>query len=61
MIDFISIRDEQPDENKPVLFQEMFNGLYHVGYWNEEENGMMEYPTGDGWKWTVKKWSYIDE
>jgi hypothetical protein len=60
-MNWISIKDDTPHETVPVLFQEAFCDDYHVGYWNEEENGMTEFPNPDkdGWKWSVKKWTYI--
>jgi len=61
MIDWISIRDQVPDTEVPVLFKEAFTEDYHVGFWDEEENGMIEFNTGgDGYKWSVEKWAYIE-
>jgi len=60
MNNWIDIKKTAPPENVPVLFQELFSDDYHVGYWSEEENAMLEFPDGkDGYKWTVRKWEKI--
>ena len=58
-MNWIDIRGSNLPKGEPLLFQEMFNNNYHVGFWSEEENCMMQYLSGDGWKWSVKKWTTI--
>ena len=58
-MDWINIRDKQPPENQAVLFEDD-EGHYHVGFWDDYENAMLEFPDGlDGWKWSVEKWVRI--
>jgi hypothetical protein len=61
-INWIRIRDKKPPEGVPVLFYSLYSKTYHVGYWNEYENGMTQYDPKsgmDGWKWDVSKWALI--
>jgi len=58
--DWIRIEHTKPYKGLPVVFKETFNKIYHVGYWNKEENRMDEYPDDrEGYHWTADKWTYI--
>jgi len=60
-MNWIGIRGSNPPIGKPLLFKEMFTDNYHVGFWDEEENCMIEFSDGsDGWKWSVEKWTAIE-
>ena len=60
-MNWINIVGSDIPEGEPLLFQEKLNNNFHVGYWSEEENCMVENPYGgDGCKWSVGLWSYID-
>ena len=61
MDNWINIQDKEPPKDTPILFQEMFEDTYHVGFWSEDENCMLEFKDGsDGYKWTVSKWRHIE-
>ena len=56
---WINIKDDQPAEHQAVLFEDM-DGHYHVGFWNDYENAMLQFDDGrEGWKWSVVKWTEI--
>jgi hypothetical protein len=62
-INWIRIREKKPPEGVPVLFYSLYSKTYHVGYWNEYEDGMSQYDPKsgmDGWKWDVSKWALIE-
>lgn len=59
-LEWYNIRDKVPPKDIPVLFKEMFSDDYHVGYWSEYENCMMQFPEADGYHWSVRKWKYIE-
>jgi len=59
-----SIRYEHPEVGEPVLFRRKFEFEFHVGYWDEAENGMVQYDPRtrcEGWKWDCDKWISIAE
>lgn len=56
------ITKKTPLKNVSVLFYSKDLDAYLVGYWSEDENCMVQYPDDrEGWKWSVKKWSYISD
>ena len=58
---WIDIKGSDIPEGEPLLFQETINKTFHVGFWSEKENCMVEfrgrYP---GRRWSVDLWAYID-
>ena len=61
-MEWIDIDEEEPEEDEPVLFKEMFCNEYHVGYWSKKGNCMDEYlGKRQGQRWSIKKWKHIDD
>jgi len=64
-MNWINIKDKQPPENIPVLFEtpKGWDGEgYHVGYWSDYKNCMLESNDGSDCKqWGVSRWCYIEE
>jgi hypothetical protein len=59
---WFDIRDKEPPEDLPVLFQDYHTEAYSVGYWNKTEKCMVSrhhIKDLDGWKYIPSRWTFI--